>query len=72
MREVSQQFHRAAITAQQSCSISDVENLRARDGISKTEAWKKCAFFWELRTCGNVPSAAVPVPTRRGRLFIHD
>ena len=41
-------------------------------GISKTVAWKKCAFPWELRTCGNVPSAAVPVPTRRGRLFIHD
>jgi hypothetical protein len=35
--------HRAAITAQQSCSIANSRNLIGRDGISKTTAWKKCA-----------------------------
>jgi hypothetical protein len=58
MAEVSQQFHRAAITAQQSRSISFVEDVIGRDGISMTTVWKKYALGWELRRCGNVPSAA--------------
>src|SRR6266404_7882827 len=69
--------HCVAITAQQFCSISHGENLMRRDGISKTTVWKKCAFPWELRTCGNVPHFGMAVPSaKRGRsgglLFIHD
>jgi hypothetical protein len=41
MMEVSQRFHRAAITARQSCNMSRGENLIGRDGTSKTMVWKK-------------------------------
>jgi hypothetical protein len=48
-------FHRAAITAQQFCSICFDKNLIRRDGISKTLVWKNYARCKELRTCENVP-----------------
>jgi hypothetical protein len=50
------------------------ENLIGRDGINKTLVWKKeeVRAFWELRTCGNVPTSARPCRYGTGQLFIRD
>jgi hypothetical protein len=62
--DVSQFPHRAAITAQQSCSISIDGNLIGRDGISKTTVWKKCASLGNFAHAKTFP-CGMPVPTEK-------
>jgi hypothetical protein len=57
-------FVRMAITPQQFCSIETVVNLFARDGITKTAAWRK----QDELDLGNFADAGTfPLLTRRCR-----
>jgi hypothetical protein len=64
--------HRAAITAQQSCSIDDGKNLIGRDGISKTMVWKKCAPSGNFADAKTFPLRHAGADRKMGLLFIHD